>query len=68
MAARPAAKGDPELQQLLVSSASAGPSLAASRADAARLVAEKALAFFHNLYLESPELKDLFRGEVRRYR
>jgi hypothetical protein len=65
VSARPLARGDSELHQLLKSSPGA-KALAASRAAAARLVAHKSLAFLHNLYLESQELRELFRGEVRR--
>lgn len=62
--ARPLARGDSELHRLLQKCPSA-KALAASRAAAARLVAHKSLAFLHKLYLESQELREIFRGEVR---
>ena len=36
-----------------------------ARSGAAKVVAEKALRFLNNLYVESQELKELLRGEVR---
>ncbi len=70
VAARPTTQGDNELHQLLLAfksntvGAATAKEFLTARSNAAGLVSEKALGFLHNLYLESQELRDLFRGDI----
>lgn len=62
VATRPQAKGDAGNHDL--NPFHSRNDVVTARASAAKLVAEKALRFVHNLYMESNEMKELFRGEI----